>query len=83
MSKNYYLIKYKWGPGGVGIALLVNGSKSEVIVGRGHINKESDLELEVKKGRIISISEDYNFKRIDEERAKNLRIKEEKYKNIL
>jgi len=83
MSKDYYLLKYRGGPGGVGISLLVNGNKSEVIVGRGHINKESDLELEVKKGKIISISEDYTFKRIDEERAKNLRIKEERYKSIL
>ncbi|MCR4327182.1 MAG: hypothetical protein NUV46_01210 [Nanoarchaeota archaeon] len=79
MNEHYYLIKYKWGPGGVGVALLVNGDKSEILVGRGHINKESDLELRVKKGIIISISEDYTYKKIDIKRVEALKRKEEKY----
>ena len=82
MNKNYYLLKYKWGPGGIGFVILTQDEKSEVLVGKGHINKKNDLELKVEESKIVSISEDYTFKKIDEERAEAMKRKEEKYKNI-
>lgn len=83
MNKNYYFVKYKWGPGGIGFVILTEGEKSKVILGKGHINKRDDLELKVEESKIISISEDYIFKKIDEERSERLKRKEEKYKHAL
>jgi len=83
MNEYYYLVKYKWGPGGIGFIVYVNKDKSKIIVGKGHINKSSELELKVKEGRIISISENYSFKKIDKDRAESLQRKEEKHIYIL
>lgn len=82
MNKNYYLIKYKWGPGGKGFVLSVHGKKSKVVVGSHHINKKSDLEIKVEEGELVSVSEDYSIKKIYLERVESMKKREERYKTI-
>ncbi len=82
-DEGFYHIKDKWSVGGLGYTLHIDGDESKIDMGKGHINKVSDLELEVKKGKIISISEDYKYERISKEKFEILKRKSEKYKKSI